>query len=105
MLGKAAPEAKAPLAEHLQDASPLVRIAAAEGVYQLGDASSAIDVLTQALEHDTPFVRLRALNVLYRMGVNARPALPAVKQASMEGIFPAEYANRLIKYLPDQVNR
>ncbi|MFW6172088.1 MAG: sulfatase-like hydrolase/transferase [Planctomycetota bacterium] len=92
-------EAKTELEGCLQDDSPLVRVAAAEALYQLGETEPAVAVLTDALKHDTPFVRLRALNVLYHMGDDARPAIPAIKQASMKGIHPATYANRMVDYL------
>ena len=40
------------------------------------------------------------MNVLYRMGEHARPARPAIERASIRGIYPAEYLNRLVEYLP-----
>jgi hypothetical protein len=100
MLGDDAGEAQAALEERLRDTSPLVRIAAAEAIYHGGHADRALAVLRDALQDDTPFVRLRALTCLYRMGDAARPALPAIEQASIQGIYPAEYANRMVEYLP-----
>jgi HEAT repeat protein len=87
----------------LQDDSPLVRVAAAECLYQLGEVDRARRALVDALADPTPFVRLRAINVLYRMGAAAAPAAPAapaIKQASLRGIYPAEYVNRMCEYLP-----
>ena len=70
--------------------------------WERGPARAA---LVEALAHETPFVRLRALNVLYRMGADARPAVPAIKQASIKGIFPAEYVNRMVEYLPERLEK
>jgi hypothetical protein len=69
----------------------------------LGHTDVALRILTDTLEHETPFVRLRALNVLYHMGDEARPAVPAIKKASLKGIYPAEYVSRLSEYLPERL--
>lgn len=103
MRGEKARSAQAELEDCLQDDSPLVRVAAAEALHQVGETDQALAALTQALEHDTPFVRLRALNVLYHMGEDARPAIPAVKKAAIKGIYPATYANRMVDYLPGEL--
>ncbi|MCH5375771.1 MAG: sulfatase-like hydrolase/transferase [Planctomycetes bacterium] len=96
MLGDQARPAEATLNRCLRDDSPLVRVAAAEALYQLGHIDSARNALIEALADETPFVRLRAINVLYRMGDDARPALPAIRGAAMQGIYPAEYLNRQV---------
>ena len=93
------------LRQRLDDESPLVRVAAAEGLFGLGEVEAARAALVQALHHETPFVRLRAMNVLYRMGADARPALAAIQQASMNGIFPADYLNRMTEYLPARLEQ
>ena len=103
MLGDDARSGESALEHCLADDSPLVRVAAAEGLYQLGKVELARAALVEALTHETPFVRLRAMNVLYRMGPDARPALPAIKQASMKGILPAEYVNRMVEFLPERL--
>jgi HEAT repeat protein len=100
MLGEQARPAESALMRSLKDDSALVRVAAAEALFQLGHVGPARAALVDALSHPTPFVRLRAMNVLYRMGEHARPARPAIARASMEGIYPAEYLNRLVEYLP-----
>jgi hypothetical protein len=43
------------------------------------------------------------MNVFYRMGDDARPALPAIEQASLQGIYPAEYVNRLVEQLSEKL--
>ena len=103
MLGKQAKPAEATLRECLKDDSPPVRVAAAEGLYQLGHVDVALDTLIKELSDPTPFVRVDAMGVLYRMGGDARPALPAIKKAGMKGIFPAEYLNRMVKYMPERL--
>ncbi|MHC4401920.1 MAG: sulfatase-like hydrolase/transferase [Planctomycetota bacterium] len=100
MLGQQARPAEASLEKALGDDSPLVRVAAAEGLFQLGRVDPAREALAEALAHRAPFVRLRAVNALYRMGDDARPALAAIEKASMNGIYPATYLNRMVDYLP-----
>ena len=78
-----------------------MRVAAAEALGNLGDYAAALPVLTQALEHDAPLVRLAALNVLDRFGPQATPALPAIRRASMKNKdFAADYVNRMVQYVP-----
>ena len=87
------------LVRSLDDDSPLVRVAAAESLLHLGHVQPARDALVGALADPTPFVRLRAINVLDRMGSHARPAAPAIAKASLKGIYPAEYVNRMVQTL------
>jgi hypothetical protein len=106
MLGKEARAAESVLLEKcLNDESPLVRVAAAEALFELDQVEQARTVLVAALAHETPFVRLRALNVLYRMGDHARPAREAIQNASMKGIHPATYLNRMTKYTSDRLKQ
>ncbi len=99
MLGEKARPAEKALEKALADASPLVRVAAAEGLYRLGQTDRARAALVEALAHSTPFVRLRAMNALYRMVDDARPVRSAIRNASMKGIHPAEYLSRMAGYL------
>ncbi len=103
MLGPQARPANAALKRCLSDSSPMVRVAASEALYQLGEVDLARTALTEALTDETPFVRLRAMNVLYRMGDDAKPALPAIEQAAIQGIQPAEYVNRLVEQLTERL--
>ena len=104
MLGEQAQVAEPVLLDRcLKDDSPLVRIAAAEALLRLGRVDQARTVLVAALADETPFVRLRALNALYRMGNAARPAREAIEKASMKGIHPAEYLNRMTQYTSDRL--
>ena len=105
-LGKEAAPAGEALRRALKDDSPDVRIAAAEAVGGLGDYDEALAVLTGALRDPEPLVRLAALNVLDRFGPRARPALPAIRAASMkEKGHVADYVNRLSGYLPDRIGQ
>jgi hypothetical protein len=100
-LGEKARPAEAALRRALVDGSPDVRIAAAEALGSLGDHATALPVLTQALEHDAPLVRLAAINVLDRFGPRAAPALPAIRAASLDRKdFAADYVNRMVQYVP-----
>ncbi|MBI5396670.1 MAG: hypothetical protein HZA91_15360, partial [Verrucomicrobia bacterium] len=64
----------------------------------------ALPVLTKALEHDAPLVRLAAINVLDRFGPKAKPALPAIRAAGMkQKDFVADFFNRMVEYLPGHI--
>lgn len=100
-LGGEAKPAEAALREAMADASPSVRIAAAEAVGNLGDHAAALPELARALGHEAPLVRLAAINVLDRFGGRAKPALPAILAAGCEGKDPvADYLNRMVAYVP-----
>ena len=102
-LGKNAAKAESALRTSLKDDSPIVRIAAAEALCGLGHAGDVMPVLTAGLSHPTPYVRLRAINVLDRLGEKARPALPAIRAAAVPGgPFPADYLNRMVQYVPQR---
>ncbi|MDP6545792.1 MAG: sulfatase-like hydrolase/transferase [Phycisphaerae bacterium] len=98
---KASPAADA-LTAALKDKAPNVRIAAAEALCNIGKRSQAMGVLIEGLKHDTPFIRLRALNVLDRQGKNAKSALPQIRQASMKSRqfgHVASYVGRMVSHL------
>lgn len=105
MLGERADSAKPVLRECLQDDSPLVRVAAAGSLYELGEVQLAQEALADALQDESPSIRLRALNVLYRMGPDAKAVLPAIRQASIQGNYPAEYVNRMVDYFPQRLQK
>jgi len=103
ILGEQARDADRDLQASLKDKSPLVRVAAGEALYRLGEKDASHAAMEEALQHPTPFVRLRALNALVRMGDDARPAIPAIKAAGITGHFPSEYVNRMVEYLPKRL--
>jgi len=102
MLGERAAPAKAALIAALGDASPIVRVAAAEALCALDETERAMVVLIEALKHETPYVRLRAINALDRLGDRARPAFEAMRGAQMKGPYPAEYLNRMTDDVPQK---
>lgn len=129
-LGKEAAPVEPALRARLSDESPSVRVAAAEAIGNIGDDAAALGVLTQALTHASPLVRLEALNVLDRLGVRAAPALAAMRAARIElddrsaqfirgvastggGAEPllgdqayiAEYVNRMADYVPARIEK
>ena len=103
-LGKAAAPAAGALERVMEDDNPLVRVAAAEAMCNLGKHDKALPVLIRGLQDKTPFIRLRAINVLDRIGDRARAALPQIKKAKMKGIFPADYLNRMTQYVPRKLS-
>jgi uncharacterized sulfatase len=102
-LGESAAPALAAIERALADESPVVRIAAAEAIAQLGDEAKALPVLTAALQHDHPVVRLEAINVLDRMGEAARPAADAIRAAKLGGKdHVSQYVDRMVEYVPEK---
>ncbi|MDQ3624366.1 MAG: sulfatase-like hydrolase/transferase, partial [Verrucomicrobiota bacterium] len=102
---RAAP-ARAALENALADASPDVRVAAAEALANIGALDRTLAALEAALRDESVFVRLAALNVVQRLGARARPLLPTIKQArimSAEHKDAAEYVARMVSYLPERI--
>lgn len=82
--GKAAPAAGA-LRKALTDASPDVRITAAEAICGFDTGArcgEALTVLGGALQHEEDSVRLRAANVLDLLGGRIRPIAAAIRTAA-----------------------
>lgn len=105
-LGGAAAPAKPALLAALQDASPDVRLAAAEALVQIGEIKPALAVLEAALRADDIFGRFSALNIARRIGPVARPLLPAIRAAKLT--VPGQkdmtdYVGRMVDYLPGQI--
>jgi N-sulfoglucosamine sulfohydrolase len=99
---KAAPAADV-LLKAIEDPAPNVRIAAAEALCHVGRLEDAMPVLIAGLEHETAFIRLRAMNVLDRLGEQARGALPAMKAAGMpDQGHVGGYVGRMVEYVPEK---
>lgn len=64
-----------------QDASPVVRVAAARALAKLGHTDEALEILTTELRGPQEWVRLHAAIVLDEMGSDARPAVDALRHA------------------------
>ncbi|WP_414662649.1 sulfatase family protein [Horticoccus sp. 23ND18S-11] len=107
-LGTAAAPATPALVAALDDTSPDVRLAAAEALARLGEVDRALRTVEAALRLDDVFVRLAALNVALRLGPLARPLLPAIAAARITSLAQkdsADYANRMVDYLPARLAR
>ncbi|NLS91888.1 MAG: sulfatase-like hydrolase/transferase [Planctomycetaceae bacterium] len=97
---KAAPAAGA-LKKAISDDAPHVAVTAAEALCNLGQVDTAMPVLLAGLKNDSPLIRLRAINVLDRLGQAARPAIEAMKNARMEAAGPVgDYVTRMSEYVP-----
>jgi len=102
---KAAPAADA-LTGATEDPAPNVRIAAAEALCNLGRHDRAIPVLVAGLKHETAFIRLRAMNVLDRLGGKARPVLADIRGAAKGvGGHVGGYVGRMAKYVPQRLGQ
>jgi HEAT repeat protein len=79
------------------DASPQVRVVAAEAVAELGDIGDALAVLTSLADGEQPWqVKLQALNALTALGEATRPALPTFERAAAS---PQEYLRNAGRYM------
>jgi len=102
---EAAP-AKAALLAALDDASPDVRITAAEALAHVGALDRTLGVLETALRSNDIFERLSALSSAHRLGPQARPLLPAIRAAKLTvpGQKDAsDYVGRMVDYLPGRI--
>jgi len=79
VLAERAAPAEESLLTCLKDASPNVRIAAAEALCACGQADRALPVLVDLLEHTNGHTALHALNIIDFIGQQARPAVPALR--------------------------
>jgi HEAT repeat protein len=92
---KAAP-AKAALLTGLADASPHVRVVAAEALCHLGEGARGLAVLGELLTKDASAkVRLQAANALDHLGAAAKPALGALRAATKDD---DDYVKRAVRY-------
>lgn len=91
----------------LDDASPSVRVAAADVILRFaGDEAAALPVLKAALDHESALVRLAAMNALDHAGSRAQPLLAEIKGASREDKSNpdvAGYVGRMADYLPGRL--
>ncbi|MBP7143462.1 MAG: sulfatase-like hydrolase/transferase [Opitutaceae bacterium] len=104
-LGIEARGAQDAVRELFADASPSVRVAAAEEALRFSDRDheSALAVLESALQHESALIRLAALNALDRAGPGARPAIPEIEKVSRkdgDNPYVADYVGRMSGYLP-----
>jgi N-sulfoglucosamine sulfohydrolase len=81
---------------YLGDRSPAVRIAAARAICDWGGVEPALPVLLTALKDGpTDSARHQAMVALRQIGQKARPALPEIRVAAMNG---SEYVKRVAEY-------
>ncbi len=78
-------DSRAVLTSALEDSSPSVRIAAAEAILQSNPQNSdiqekALKTLAKVLQDDRPWVALEAASTLARLGKQAEPLVPVMKQ-------------------------
>ncbi|MDP3072941.1 MAG: sulfatase-like hydrolase/transferase [Opitutaceae bacterium] len=98
--------AAAELRRALGDDSPDVRLAAAEALAHLDHLPEALPIIEAALRHDSVFIRLAALNVADRLGPQARPLLPAIRQARLAAPGhrdASDYVARMVDSLPGRI--
>ncbi|MCW9706598.1 sulfatase-like hydrolase/transferase [Fodinibius salsisoli] len=72
------------LLKHAEDSSVTVRIAIAEALYNYGEKRKALSMLTEALNHEHTFVKLRALNTIQALNTEILPNFLIVKIKELE---------------------
>lgn len=89
-------EAKNKLLDRIDDRSPAVAMAAAEGLLTWGEETRALGVLIEALDSKSESVQLFAVAALGRIGERARPVLERLEKAARAGKGYAARAARPI---------
>jgi hypothetical protein len=104
ILGKKASAAREELVKVLKDASPDVRISAAEALCHLDEAEMAVPVLIAALAEENEMVRVHALNSIDVLGGDiAKSAMPVVLKLieERESGYDVRAAQRLVDQYGD----
>jgi HEAT repeat protein len=104
MLARKAVSAESALRKKLEDPSGAVQVAAAEALARLGRVDVALPALERRLKDaDSPWFGLQAANVLDRLGEQARPALPVMREVlarvqDVQGASnPLQYQARILE--------
>ena len=105
-IGKPVAYTKPAMIEALKDSSPSVRIAVARALGKLGFPEQALPTLEAELKSEHQWGRLAAAIVLDEMDEQARPAIPALKQALVKqpNKYIVRVANRAINELQGTQN-
>lgn len=103
-LGPKARSARANLLTAIEDPSPVVRLAAAEALRKIGAKAGVLPVAIAALEHESPWVRLRAASLIELLDKEAKPALPAIRRV-LKRTSRFGYENRLLGQIAKQLNQ
>ncbi len=106
ILGKQAAPAREALKPLLKDKEVVVRIAAAEALYQLGEKKQPLATLEDALSNDSKMARLQALNVLENMKPqDIAPAKAAIKALVTNSPQDQDYDVRAADRLVEQMQK
>lgn len=91
----------------LQDEEPIVRIAAARALCHMDDTKDALTVLKTELAHKEQWTRLNAAIVLDEIDEQAKPAVPALKEAlkDKQNKYVVRVANRALNQLLGTQNK
>lgn len=89
----------------LRDKEPVVRIAAAEALFLLGEKDLVLKALVGALQSENLMLRVYALNVLEDMGEDARPALTSISSLLKDNIADGDYDVRAAKRIVDLLEK
>ncbi|MBN1588176.1 MAG: sulfatase-like hydrolase/transferase, partial [Pirellulales bacterium] len=90
------------LDKSLGDDSPAVRVAAAKSLCRQGQVNAGLPVLIDAMKAKALPVRLHAILALDEMGPQARPAIAAIRKASLDA--KDKYVQRVAKHALAQLD-
>jgi N-sulfoglucosamine sulfohydrolase len=96
VLGEKARSGVERLVKALGDPSPSVQVAAAQALAGQGRLDVALPALARALQSDSEWVKVQALNVLDDLGPKASPVRAAVEALKSD---KGEYAKRLVDHI------
>ncbi|MFH5885226.1 sulfatase-like hydrolase/transferase [Halalkalibaculum sp. DA3122] len=86
-----APQVEEVLKRHIDDPSPAVRVAVAEALYRHGFRTAGLELLEESLQADHPFVKLRALNTIEALEIEALPGRMEQMIQDLPGIHDDEW--------------
>jgi uncharacterized sulfatase len=97
-----APQSTSALLAALHDKAGSVQVAAADALCFFGRSDEkAVTALGAALKHESPWVRLQAVNVLDRVDEDARPVLAGLEKATSDS---NEYVVRVAQHAVAELN-
>ena len=87
----------------LDDPAAVVRIAAAQGLCDLGEAGAGLPALTRELgQNEIGSARLHAITALEQIGDKARPAIPAIQAATKDKFgYVGRVSKRVLRQLAE----
>ena len=100
-LAKQASDASEALRQQLNDSAPAARLAAADALCWMGHYDAAYETLVAGLQDENEWARLYAANILDRIDLHAREALPELQKAQQDS---NNYVQRVAEHAVRQLS-